>query len=59
MGQTGFIFETTMEEVLVKAHEAWLACGYDPDTPQPDVEDDDEGVFPDLEDSTWCDSTYN
>lgn len=45
MVQKGFVYETTMEE----AREAQLVCGYDLDTPQPDVEDDDEEGLPKLE----------
>lgn len=43
LNRTGFVFETDIEEARVKYHEAWLAYGYDPAMPQPDVEDDDEG----------------
>lgn len=59
MGQASFVFETTMEEARAKAHDARLAYGYDPDTPQPDVQDNDEGGFPELEDSAWCHFAYN
>lgn len=51
LGQTSFVFKTSLEEARAKAHGAQLACSYDPDTPQPDVEDDEEGGFPNLEDS--------
>lgn len=42
LGQTGFVFETAMEEARVKVRKARLACVYEPATPQPDAEDDDE-----------------
>lgn len=58
MGQTGFVFETALEEARVKARKARLAYGYDPDTPQPDVECDKERGLPELEDNARYDSAY-
>lgn len=54
----GFVYETALEEARIKARDARLACDYDSDTPQPDVEGDSKEYLPDLEDNTWCDSTF-
>lgn len=58
LGQTGFVYETTLEEARIKARDARLSCGYNPDTPQHDSEGDGEEDLPDLEDSASCDSAF-
>lgn len=59
MGQTGFVFETTLDEAEAKTRESLLACGYDPNIPQPDGEDSDKEYVDQLEGSAWCDSAYS
>lgn len=51
------ISEAVLEDARVKSCLAWLACDYDPDTPQPGEEDEDEGIDR-LEDDAWYDSVY-
>lgn len=58
MGHTGFVYETALEEARAKDRDAWLAYGYDPDTPRSGVEGDGEEDIPKVEDNTWWDSTY-
>lgn len=47
----------TLEDDRVKAHEAWLACDYDPAMPQPGQEDEEQGIDR-FEDDSWYDFAY-
>lgn len=49
--KAGCDFKTAIEEARVKARDAWLACDFDPDTPQPDSEEGDGGDMDQLAES--------
>lgn len=53
----GSVFEVALDDARVKAHEARLACSYDPAMPRPG-EDDEEEVIDRLEEDAWYDFVY-
>lgn len=58
LNRAGSISVTSLEDARVKTSEARLTCDYDPSTPQPTSEEDEDQGVDWLADGAWFDSTY-